>query len=193
MRLGIKHPLIHTIMFDLPNIILHALSQRPFPANTSPYSTYRRMNQIAILQHLSKQKAILEIRKPAPAHRIHVPQLREPAADATGRVDGHERVPRPVAVDLVARCAVRVVEGLDDFGAEHVVAGCDVEAGALVEGCLVCGRRRVVGVVGGCGGSGPAEDFGADAGERRDVRVVAAVDEGEAEVNVFLLLERESA
>jgi len=53
MSFGVEDELISAVMFDLPNII-------------------GRMNQITILQNLSKQKAILEIHKTSTTWLIHI-------------------------------------------------------------------------------------------------------------------------
>jgi hypothetical protein len=148
MRLSIKHPLILPLISHLPNSILSKSATYPFTHKHSSGSTYRRLRQIGILQHLRKEEAIHEIIEPAATRRINISQLRVPTTDRTRVVDRQERVPRPVAVHLIASSAVGVVHALKVLGPQYVVAVGDVEAGFLVEGFLVSGCWRVVGVCG---------------------------------------------
>ena len=152
------------------------------------------MNQVAVLQHLRKPEALLEVRIAPAVGDVHVVDAREAAADAARLVDGEEGLPRPLLVDGVAGGAVGVVVALDDLGPQHVAAAGDPEAGALVEGLLVGGRPRVVGrvavvrlvVL-------PVEHLGSDARRRLLVCVAAPVHERKTEVNITLLVARQAA
>lgn len=150
------------------------------------------MDQIRVLQHLRKEEAVLEIAEASSARHIDIVQLRIPAPNSTSRVDSHKRIPRPVSVHLVARCSVSVVHALEVLGTEHVVAGCDVEAGLLVEGLLISGRRWIIGILRRGGVFNPLEHFRADAGGGACICVVAAIHESDAEVDVLLLFEDET-
>lgn len=147
------------------------------------------MNQVRILQHLGKEKALLKIIVSASIWLIHIIQLCESTSHHTIIPDGHKGIPRPITVLLIASRAIGVVETLDDFRTEIVVAVRDIETCFLVESGFVSGWRRVIRVVCCSVLLDPAEHFGSDASECADVGVVAAVDEGEAEVDVFLLFE----
>jgi hypothetical protein len=115
------------------------------------------MDQIGILQHLRQKKAILHIQEPAPAHSIDIFHLTVPRPHPRRRIDSQKRIPRPIAVFLIARHAVRVVKALQDFRPQDVDRVADVEARALVEG-EICSWHA--------GGAvyGPGEGFGPDAG-----------------------------
>jgi hypothetical protein len=119
---------------------------------------------------------------------VHVVELCEATTCACGSVDGNEAVPGPVAILLVAGSTVCVVEAFKDLGAKDVITVCDEVSGFGVEGGLIGRWLRVVGVVGGVVYD-PAEGLGANFCGGAVVGVFTAVDEGEAEVDVFLLLE----
>jgi hypothetical protein len=151
------------------------------------------MNQVAILQHLGKPEAVLEVIVSTSIRRINILQLREPAAHTCRRVDGHEGIPSPISVCLVTRRPVGVVETLKHFRTKDIFAIGDVETGLFVKRCLVGWWPWVIRVI-GCGTVGdPAEDLWADACEVADVSVVAAVDELQTEVNVFLFFKSKTA
>jgi hypothetical protein len=151
------------------------------------------MNQITILQHLRKPKAILEIIITTTTSHINILQLRKSTPNTRRRINRHKRIPGPIPVCLITRCSVSVVETLDDFWAKDVIAIRDVETSFLVKSGLVSWRRGVVGVI-GCGVVGdPAEDLGADSCGGTCVGVLAAFDELESEVDVLLLFECETA
>ena len=88
-----------------------------------------------------------------------------------------------VLVFAIAGGAVCVVERLEDFRAQHVVAAGDVEACTLVELCLVFGYLARI----------PGKAIGADAGQSLVVGVLAAGDELKTKVDVPLLLKDEAA
>lgn len=67
------------------------------------------------------------------------------------------------------------------------------ETGLFVESLLVSRWLRIVRVIGGSAVGDPAEDLGADACKGTNVGIVAAVDELQAKINVFLLFESEAA
>jgi hypothetical protein len=148
------------------------------------------MNQITILQHLGKPKAILEVIIATSTRHINILQLRKPTPNTSRRIYSHKSIPGPISVCLITRRSVSVVETLDDFWAKDVIAICDVEPSFLVESSLVSWRRGVVGVIGRSVVGDPAEDLGADAGGCACVGVFAAFDELEAEVDVLLFFER---
>lgn len=141
--------------------------------------THRRMDQITILQHLREQKALLIIRLLPTPWRVHIADATEPTPSPRRRVDRHKRIPRPIAIHLIARNAVCVIIRLDHLRPRDVLAVLDPEAGFRVEGRLV----------GGQGGGVPGEGLRADSGQGGDVGVVAAVDEREAEVDIVLAVE----
>lgn len=147
------------------------------------------MNQVAILEHLGKPEALLEVGEAAAAGDVDVVDGAVPAAGAARLVDGEVRLPRPLLVLGVPRGAVRVVVALDDLGPQVVGGAVDPEARALVEG-LVAGRGRGVGrrVL-----AQPAERLGPDLGRRLRVRVAAARDQLQAKVDVRRLVERQPA
>jgi hypothetical protein len=150
------------------------------------------MNQITILQHLRKPKAILEIIIPTTTRRINILQLRKPTPNPRRRINRHKSIPSPIPVRLITRRSISVVETFDDFWTQDVIAVRDVETSFLVKRSLVSWRRGVVGVI-GCGAVGdPTEDLGADTCGGTCVSVFAAFDELEAEVDVFLFIECEA-
>lgn len=151
------------------------------------------MNQVAILQHFGKQEAVLEVIETTSICRINILQFCKPAAYTSRRVDCHKSIPRPVPVLLVTRRPVGVIETLYNFWTKDILAVGDEETGLFVESLLVRRWLRVIRVIGSGAVGDPAEDLGADACEGTDVGVVAAVDELQAKINVFLLFEGEAA
>lgn len=147
------------------------------------------MDQVAILEHLGKPEALLEVGEAAAAGDVDVVDGAVPAAGAARLVDGEVRLPRPLLVLGVAGGAVRVVVALDDLGPQVVGSAVDPEARAFVEG-LVSGRGRGVGrrVL-----AQPAERLGPDLGRRLRVRVAAPRNQLQAKVDVRRLVERQPA
>jgi hypothetical protein len=64
--------------------------------------TYRGMDQKAILHNLRKKETLLLIHERATTGGIDVRNRREAVADSACGINGHEGVPGPVAVCLVA-------------------------------------------------------------------------------------------
>jgi len=151
------------------------------------------MDQIAILQDLREEETILEVVESTTVSRVHVLQLGESGADAAGGVDCDEAIPGPVPVCLVARGSVGVVETLDDFRAEDVRPVRDVEACFFVEGLFIRGRAWVGGIIGGSGVGHPSEHLGADTRQSIGVGILAACNEGNTKVDIFLLFENETS
>lgn len=121
MRLRVENPRIIVRGIDLPRRVV-------------------RLDQVAVLEDLGEPEALLEVVEAAAAGRVDVVDGAVPHAGAARRVDGQERVPRPVLVLGVARRAVRVVEALDHLRPQHVAAGADPEPGRGVEALGVRGR-----------------------------------------------------
>lgn len=190
MGLGVKHPLILPIMLNLPHIILSLSASPPQPYTLE---TYWSMNQITILQHLGKQKAILEITISTSLRLIDIIQFRKATPNNTIIANSNKSIPSPVAVGLVTSGSVSVVETLDDFRTKDIIAVCDVETSFLVENGIFGGWLRVVSVVCSRVFLDPAEDFRPDTGQCADVGIVAAVYELKADINVFWLFEDETA
>jgi len=151
------------------------------------------MNQITILQHLRKPKAVLEVIIATPTWDVNILQLSKPTANTSRRINRHKSIPCPVPVHLIARRSVSVVETLDDFRTKDVVAVRDKETSLLVESSLVSRGCGVVWVIGRSAVSDPAENFGADACSSTRVGIFAAFDELKTEIDVFLFLECETA
>lgn len=172
MSLSVEDKLVGTIVLNLEDTVLG-------------------MNEITVLEHLSEEEAVLEVQEGATIGSINVRDLGESGAGSGRGVDGQETLPRPVPVGLVTGSTVSVVEGLNDFGAENVVRVGDVETSALVEIGLVGWDGGVVGVCLGVVGD-PSEALGTDSSQGAVIGVVAAVNEGEAEVDVLLLLKNET-
>jgi hypothetical protein len=208
MSFSVEHELILAVMIRLPNTILFTVHisiyfvipdlgtsspRMPCPRIQKRSETYGRLDQITIFHHLRKQEAVLKVIVPSPTWSINIPQLRKSTSHSARSINSYKRIPRPVAIRLIACGPIRVVETLDDFRPEDILSIGDVETCFGVERGLGRGRRGIVAVCSGGGVGDPAEGFGPDAGEGASVGIVAAGDEGEAEVNVFLLLEDEAA
>jgi hypothetical protein len=196
MSFSIKYPFINPIMFNLPNIILVSIStclSVQHHTILKEKRTHRRMNQITILQHLRKQETILKILKPASPRLIHIIQLRKAAPSSRRPINRHKRIPRPIPILLIPCRSVRIIEALDNLRTKDVIGGRDVEPRFFVERSLVRWGRRVGSIIERGVRLDPAEGFRADAGDGGGVRVFAAVDEEETEVDVFLLFEDEAA
>ena len=61
-----------------------------------------RVDHITILQDLSKEERLLEIRVIASRSIVHVSNAREPRADSRGVIDGYKSLPCPLP-DALAR------------------------------------------------------------------------------------------
>lgn len=96
----------------------------------------------------------------------------------------HKGIPCPILVLGIASCSVSIVVGLNDLGAEVVVAGADPES-VLVEAILLVGGRVVLAMSNVL----PGEGVGANSGVCALVGGVAAFYETDAEVDVFFLAE----
>ena len=134
------------------------------------------MNQITILHHLRKQKTLLQIRLRPPTGSINITDTAEPALRPRRRINRHKRVPRPVLVRAIPRDTIGVVITLDDLGSQVVTRIGNVEASRVIECSLFRGH----------GGAVPGKGLGPDVCGGGGVGVVAAVDEGKAEVDVVL-------
>lgn len=74
MSLGIEHPFVHAVRLDLPWRVVC-------------------MDEIAILEHFSKEEGVLEVGEVSPTWCVHVRDFRVAGADACGGIDGFEAIP----------------------------------------------------------------------------------------------------
>lgn len=150
------------------------------------------MNQIAILHHFRKQETILKVVETASLRCINIIQFRKPGSHSARAVDGNESIPGPVSVGLVAGCAVGVVERFDDFWSQNIVRASDIEARFFVESKLISWRLGICGGRDRSVGLDPTEDFRTNTSKSALIRIMTAVHELEAEIDVFLLFEGEA-
>lgn len=151
------------------------------------------MGQIAVFEHLGEPEALLEVVEATAIGRVHVLDARKPTPDAARLVDSLKSVPGPVLILGVSRRTVGIVVALNDLRPQHVIATGDPEARLIVKRLLVLRWRRIGTRVKRALRILPRENFRADPGCRRRVRLVAAVNEREPKIRVGLLAEREAA
>lgn len=121
MSLRIKHPLL-----------LRALDEADLPTLLE--------NQVQVLEHLGKPKALLVIVLSPAIREANVGYSGEARCRPCGGIDRQEGVPGPCPVRLIASGDEGVVVGFYHLGAEVVVGCCGVEAIAGVKVGLRCGH-----------------------------------------------------
>lgn len=172
--LSIPNPLVVVVGRDLPGGVLG-------------------LDEVAIFEDLGEPETLLEVGLVAAAGGVNVVDGAEADPRACRFVYSHERIPGPVLVLGVARRPVRVIKPLDHLGTQDVAASRNPEPGLGVEVGPLRRRRLVVGRVDRQLAVLPPEHFWPDLRLRKLVRLVAAVHELEAVVNVVLVVEREAA
>lgn len=169
MGLGVEDPLVVVVSVDLVGGLAG-------------------LDEVAVLEDLGEPEALLGVVEGAAVGGVDVGDGAEADARAARLVDVQEGVPRPVLVLGVARRAVRVVVALDHLGPQDVRRRRDPEPVLGVERGLVARRRPVVATRVAHPAVLPAEALGAYPCCRAEVGRVAALDELEAELDVFVVV-----